>query len=74
MLGAVRRAANEFLDDEEVILNKRECERRLLLRGLEKADGNRTTAATLLGISRSTLFNMMKRHGIADRRSRRRQL
>jgi transcriptional regulator of acetoin/glycerol metabolism len=39
-------------------------ERNLLLKTLEKSGGNRTLAAEKLGISRKTLFNKLKRHGI----------
>ncbi|MEO0649920.1 MAG: sigma-54 dependent transcriptional regulator [Planctomycetota bacterium] len=41
-------------------------ERRFLCRALEATGGNRTEAADLLGITRSTLFNKMRRHGLLD--------
>jgi DNA-binding NtrC family response regulator len=44
--------------------NSARIERNLLLKTLEKSGGNRTLAAEKLGISRKTLFNKLKRHGI----------
>jgi transcriptional regulator with PAS, ATPase and Fis domain len=43
----------------------KEMEKILILRALKLARGNRTEAARILGIARSTLFEMMKRHQIA---------
>ncbi len=42
-----------------------EVERRELLAALEECNGNKTHAAELLGIPRSTLFSKLKRHGLA---------
>lgn len=39
-------------------------ERKQILRALEQAKGNRTLAAELLGIARTTLYNKMKAYGI----------
>lgn len=39
-------------------------EKRHILRALEQAKGNRTLAAELLGIGRTTLYNKMKAYGI----------
>jgi DNA-binding NtrC family response regulator len=41
-----------------------QAERRMIERALEATGGNRTRAATLLGISRKTLFNKMRELGI----------
>jgi len=41
-----------------------QTERRMIERALEATGGNRTRAATLLGISRKTLFNKMRELGI----------
>lgn len=41
-----------------------EMEKLMILRALKLAGGNRTDAAKLLGVARSTLFEMMKRHRI----------
>jgi transcriptional regulator with PAS, ATPase and Fis domain len=50
------------------VLNLHEMERHLLLKALRVTSGNRTEAAKLLGVARSTLFEMLKRHRI-DRKS-----
>ena len=41
-----------------------EFEKNLVLQALEKAEGNKTRAAELLGISRRRLYSMMERFGI----------
>jgi transcriptional regulator of acetoin/glycerol metabolism len=46
------------------ILSIKEMERVLLLRALKLSHGNRTQAARILGVARSTLFEMLKRHKI----------
>ena len=46
------------------VLSLEEMERVLLLRALKLAHGNRTKAAKILGVARSTLFEMLKRHKI----------
>jgi len=43
---------------------QRVAERRLIVEALEKAKGNRTRAAQALGISRRTLQNKLKAHGL----------
>jgi transcriptional regulator with PAS, ATPase and Fis domain len=48
-------------------LNIQEMERHLLLKALKTAKGNRTQAAKLLGVARSTLFEMIKRHRVRAR-------
>jgi transcriptional regulator with GAF, ATPase, and Fis domain len=47
----------------------REMEKVLILRALRLSNGNRTDAAKILGVARSTLFEMMKRHEIVGPRS-----
>ena len=44
-------------------------EKVLMLRALKVSNGNRTRASGLLGIARSTLFDMMKRHRVVGPRS-----
>jgi DNA-binding NtrC family response regulator len=40
--------------------------KKTLVRSLEETEGNRRRAADLLGVSRSTLYRMLTRYGIAD--------
>jgi DNA-binding NtrC family response regulator len=40
--------------------------KKTLMRSLEETEGNRRRAADLLGVSRSTLYRMLTRYGIAD--------
>jgi transcriptional regulator with GAF, ATPase, and Fis domain len=40
--------------------------KKTLIRSLEETEGNRRRAADLLGVSRSTLYRMLSRYGIAD--------
>lgn len=46
------------------VLTLKEMERVLILRALKIARGNRAKAANILGVARSTLFEMLKRHRI----------
>jgi len=43
-----------------------EVERHLIRKALEKAGGNKSRAAQLLGITRRRLYSMMERLGMAD--------
>jgi len=40
--------------------------KKTLMRSLEETEGNRRRAAGLLGVSRSTLYRMLLRYGIAE--------
>jgi two-component system response regulator AtoC len=44
---------------------RRETEREALVRALARAGNNRTQAARLLEVSRRTLYNKLKEHGVA---------
>lgn len=44
--------------------NMQEIEKRELIEALEKTQGNQSKAADILGVSRVTVWNRMKRHGI----------
>lgn len=50
-------------------LSLAEMERLMLLKALRLSGGNRTDAAKILGVARSTLFEMLKRHRIIGPRS-----
>jgi transcriptional regulator with PAS, ATPase and Fis domain len=52
------------------ILTLEEMERVMLLKALRLAYGNRAKAAKILGVARSTLFEMLKRHRIRGPKSR----
>lgn len=51
------------------VLTLKEMERVMILKALKLARGNRATAARILGVARSTLFEMLKRHGIVGPRA-----
>ena len=54
----------EDMQEEHPIQTLDEMERTLVLRAIEQSEGNLTQAAALLGITRQTLYNKMKRHGL----------
>jgi DNA-binding NtrC family response regulator len=45
-------------------LSLEELERELILQALERAGGNKSQAARLLGLTRRTLYSRMERHGL----------
>jgi transcriptional regulator of acetoin/glycerol metabolism len=45
-------------------------ERVMIMKALKLASGNRAEAAKILGVARSTLFEMLKRHRIQGPKSR----
>ncbi|WMI93935.1 sigma-54-dependent transcriptional regulator [Bacteroides fragilis] len=55
-----------FQKEEETGLGEEEKERTLLLQTLEKAGDNRSKAARLLNISRTTLYEKLKKYHITD--------
>ena len=48
-----------------------ELERLMILRALRRAQGNKTLAAKLLGIPKSSLYDRLDRHGIREQATRR---
>ena len=50
--------------DEEVILSEDEKERLLLVKMFEQTGNNRSKTAKLLNMSRTTLYEKLKRNGI----------
>lgn len=52
--------------EEENLLTEEEKERALLLQTLEKAGDNRSKAARMLNISRTTLYEKLKKYNISD--------
>jgi two-component system response regulator AtoC len=55
------------LDDEEITLHEAvgRVEKRLIERALERAKGNRSAAARMLGIGRPQLYAKMEEHGLS---------
>ena len=45
-------------------LKNEEMEKKQIIRALEQVNGNRSLAAELLGIGRTTLYGKMKKYGI----------
>ncbi len=50
-------------------ISRDETKKRQLIEALEQAGGNKTMAARILGITRVTVWNRMKRYGITARRT-----
>ncbi len=49
---------------KKIPLGKREMKKRQLIEALKKAGGNQTKAAEILGVSRVTIWNQMKRYDV----------
>jgi DNA-binding NtrC family response regulator len=58
------RPAHEGADLLSMGLSLEQMERKMILESLERAQGNKTRAAALLGISRRALYSRMESHGI----------
>lgn len=63
----MRRVATQSSSKKNVF-NMQEIEKRELLEALKKTKGNQSKAAEVLGVSRVTVWNRMKRHGIDAKR------
>jgi transcriptional regulator of acetoin/glycerol metabolism len=48
-------------------LSRDETKKRQLIRALEKTNGNQTKAAQILGVTRVTIWNRMKRYGLSSK-------
>jgi DNA-binding NtrC family response regulator len=57
-------STNDGNTEPSLETHRREAEREALLRALGRAGNNRTQAARLLNVSRRTLYNKLKEHGI----------
>jgi DNA-binding NtrC family response regulator len=55
---------NNIYDIPDEGINLEEVEKNLILAAIKKADGNKSNAAELLGITRRKLYSMMERFGI----------
>ena len=55
---------NPLPGEVSLSLKNVEMEKKQIIRALEQANGNRSLAAMLLGIGRTTLYNKMKEYGI----------
>jgi two-component system response regulator AtoC len=58
------RPLHEGADLLSMGLSLEQMERKMILEAMERAQGNKTKAATLLGISRRALYSRMESHGI----------
>jgi DNA-binding protein Fis len=73
VINLVRRSIQEIkieTFEEMDTLNLDKATRLLVQEALDRVEGNRTLAAKLLGIARSTLFEYIGRFEIRDKRSR----
>jgi DNA-binding NtrC family response regulator len=59
---------NPELELGQATLTLKEMEKAMLLKALRLSQGNRAKAARILGVARSTLFEMLKRHRIRETR------
>jgi len=55
---------NPLPGEVSLSLKNEEMEKKQIIRALEQANGNRSLAAELLGIGRTTLYGKMKQYGI----------
>ncbi len=55
---------DSIADSPLALLRLSDMERVMLIKALKRTNGNRANAAKLLGVARSTLFEMLKRHSV----------
>jgi len=60
----VNSASNSFRNTPEPLRNRADMKKMQLIEALESADGNQSQAADILGVSRVTVWNRMKKFGI----------
>jgi PAS domain S-box-containing protein len=61
-------AHNSFRNTQNPLFNITDMKKKQLIEALESAGGNQSRAADILGISRVTVWNRMKRYGITTHR------
>ena len=65
---AVTAAQPAIKNTQKPLLNRTDMKKKQLIEALESAAGNQSRAADILGISRVTVWNRMKRYGITAKR------
>lgn len=70
LLNAQTLSETPELELGSAMLSLEEMERHMVIKALRLAHGNRANAAKILGIARSTLFEMLKRHKIPGPRAK----
>ena len=58
------RAASECVEDPSLDVRRGEAEREAIVKALRHSGNNRTVAARILAISRRTLYNKLREHGL----------
>jgi len=66
---SVRQAPPRSKDNGSRPLNRSQMQKKELIEALEQAGGNQSRAAEILGISRVTVWNRMKKYGITARKA-----
>ena len=61
---SVRQVPSRFKENRKSPLNRSQMKKKELIEALQHAGGNQSRAAEILGISRVTVWNRMKRYGI----------
>ena len=66
---SVRQAPARLKDNRRRLLNRSQLQKKELIEALRHAGGNQSRAAEILGISRVTVWNRMKKYGITARKT-----